>query len=189
MPKVPEMKIAITGNIGSGKTEVLNIIKSKGYECYSADEINRELLKKKSIQKKIVALLNLDSFSIAEIARIVFSDESKRKDLEGLLHPLILREIEKIATKSELIFVEVPLLYEVGWQDHFDAVVLCSVSKETAISRLMSQRNFEYQEAVDRYDSQLSNEEKITKADYIIDNEKDYQHLFNQVVTLLEENF
>ena len=72
------MKVAITGNIGSGKTEVLNIIKRKGYACYSADEINRELQKDYILQEKIIELLELEAFSTKEIAKLIFHDTDRK---------------------------------------------------------------------------------------------------------------
>ena len=183
------MKVAITGNIGSGKSEVLNIIKNSGYECCSADEINSKLLTKKRIQNKVLELLELDTFSKEEISRTIFSDATKRQKLENFLHPLILVEIEKITKDKKLVFVEVPLLYEAKWELFFDRVILCSVSKEVAIKRLVASRGFDYQTALCRYNSQLANEEKIALADYVIDNEGDYQQLVNKVQELLHENF
>ena len=183
------MKVAITGNIGSGKTEVLNIIKASGFECCSADEINRKLLTKKKIQNRVMKILELDTFSTAEISIIIFSDEAKRQKLEEFLHPLILAEIEKKTKGNKLIFVEVPLLYEAKWEHFFDKVILCSVSKEVAIERLVANRGFDYQTALSRYNSQLANEGKIALADYVIDNEGDYQQLVSKVLDLLRENF
>ncbi|MBQ7339418.1 MAG: dephospho-CoA kinase [Clostridia bacterium] len=132
------VKIAITGGIGSGKTALVNLIKEMGYPVFSCDEICRELYKKRKVLKKIKSLfptaikgkifLKADK---KEISRLTFEDKENNEKLKKLLHPLIMENLIKSMGKGVgLIFAEVPLLFEGGFEKDFDKVIVVKREKE-----------------------------------------------------------
>ena len=110
-------KIALTGGIGSGKSTVLSILKQMGYPVYSCDEIYREILESQAYVKKVEALfpscIESGRINRGKLAEIVFKDEEKRKKLNALAHPLIMKTlIERMESEPNLSVAEVPLLWE-----------------------------------------------------------------------------
>lgn len=145
-------KVAITGNLNSGKTTVLKLLEEYGAFVLSADQIVQDLLKKPQIIQSIKDLFGkscIDSNGLIDKARlseIVFRDEKSLSMLEDLLHPEILKVIQdeyKAKMKSfgqEKIFaVEVPLLFEAGWQNWFDQIILVIADKEVRQKRYVEQ--------------------------------------------------
>ena len=165
------MKVAITGTIGSGKSTVLKELSDLGYPCLSADAINKELLEQRDVQKDIVNLLNSDSFSKENIRDVIFNNQDMKKKLEGYLHPLILNTINDCDLyKDGIQFVEVPLLFESGWNVHFDYSVVVYCDEDVARYRLVNFRGIDLEDVNQRIRNQMPTEEKITMADFSICN-------------------
>lgn len=180
------MRIGITGTIGSGKSEVTNYLRSKGFEVFNCDETNAIILENRSFE-----LLSNDFSDCFEnrmlnkkrLADVIFSDSKRRKKLESILHPIILNEL--LAINNELVFAEVPLLYEVGWDKYFDEVVLVVSDESIALKRLEA-RGVDYNESKKRILSQLPVEEKIKKATFIIYNNGSLDELHSSIDKYLE---
>ena len=187
------MKVAITGTIGSGKSTVLQILLEMGFPCLSADAINKELLEQTGVQNDIVNLLNLDSFSKENIRDVIFNNQDMKKKLEGYLHPLILEEIKKCDTyKDGIQFVEVPLLFESGWEVHFDYSVVVYCDEDIARYRLVNFRGMDLEDVNQRIRNQMSTEKKITKADFAICNNDSafiLKELVKELLYTLRGNF
>ena len=165
------MKIAITGTIGSGKSTVLQILKEEGYPCLSADAINQQLLEDVQIQKHICDLLELASFSKENVRDAIFQNQDKKQRLEGLLHPLILDTILKCEDyKENLQFVEVPLLFEVGWEQYFDYTVVVYCDEDVAKKRLVQNRGMSIEDVNQRLRAQMPTKLKVEKANFAICN-------------------
>lgn len=168
---MPEKKIrwiALTGTMASGKSTVLSLLKKAGYPVYSADEISRQLtqINQQGYQAIVLAfgkeMLSEDqTLDRVKLADIVFHDEAKRKQLEAILHPLIRHQIQEAKQQNQTIsFVEVPLLFECGWEKDFDESWLVTCSQETCIKRCMENRKMSRQAILDRIRTQMSVEEK-----------------------------
>lgn len=125
--------IAITGGIGSGKSFALKIIKKLGYKTFSADLVYKNLLKSKRFVKEISLLL--DILPIEENGKLyldkkavslaVFSNKEKLQKLNDFTHPRVMDKMISLANKCEgIVFCEVPLLFEGGFENLFDAVVV-----------------------------------------------------------------
>ena len=181
------MKVAITGSIGSGKSTVCEMIARRGFPMCSADAINGELLRDKDIQDEVVRRLGLEKFSKEAIAYAIFRDNHLRQELDDYLHPLILEKVHEFWEEhhDEDTFVEVPLLYEVGWEKYFDYTVTVLTDPVIAEQRLSEYRDMPASEARRRRLQQLAQEDKARKSDYTISNNGDIDALARQVDQLL----
>jgi len=174
-PKCQKEKvlIGITGTIGSGKTEVLNYIKSLKYPTFSCDEYNSKLLKNKNviklIKKEFKDVVINNKIDKQKLAEVVFSNKSKRRKLESILHPLIIDKMIQELDKKGLLFAEVPLLFEAHLKDYFTKIILITSSNKIALYRLKN-RGIDKAEANRRINSQMSFKDKTKGSDIIIYN-------------------
>ena len=173
------LKVAITGNIASGKSQIENIIKSKGYVVFDTDEIAHNIL------DSISEFNGYDVFTDGKIDRkklgkIVFSDSGIKKELEQIVHPKVKSEILnlfELNKEKKCVFISVPLLFEAGFEKIFDKVILVTVDENMQLERLMKRNNFSREEALLRIRSQISQSEKISKSDYVIENDGSIEEL------------
>jgi len=164
--------VALTGNFGSGKTTVLKFVRSFRVPTIDSDRIVASLYRKPLVKKKLEKLFGTSKRK--DLAKTVFSSSSKRKKLESLLHPLVWREVKaKLASfkkkRKLFVVVDVPLLFETGWQSKFGSVIVVKCPKKTCLERL-AKNGFSRKDALLRLKAQLSQRKKIKRAHFIIDN-------------------
>lgn len=172
----------MTGGIACGKSVVARLLEEKGCFVLSADQAAHELMAPgRPAWKKIVArfgkgLLRADgTVDRSRLGPLVFSDPAARRFLDGLLHPLVLAEREKIVGRLEregrvLIFVsEAALTIEAGYARHFDRVVVVHCSEAEQVRRLSARDGIGAKEAGRKIRSQMPQKEKLRQADYAID--------------------
>ena len=180
------LKIAITGNIASGKTQVEKII-SQHFPVYDTDKMCHKLL------DEITDFYNFDVFTNGNIDRkklgkLVFENPDLRKKLEDIIHPKIKQEILNLfKSDKKIIFISIPLLFEAGFESMFDKIIFVESNEEIRLSRLMSRNGLSKQEAILRIKSQNPQEQKIKKSDYIIHNNSSMENLNQQVLILIRE--
>ena len=158
--------IAITGGIGSGKSLALSILKSEGYYTLSSDQITAELYEKRKIK-----LLLKNMFPVAvkgffnpkidrsKISEIVFNNKEKLEQLTATITPLVVAEIQKRAKKvKENLFVEVPILFERGYQNQFDKVIIITRAMEDRINSVKIRSNLSKEQVLDRIKNQFDYE-------------------------------
>ena len=128
--------IAITGGIGSGKSLALQFLRELNYPAFSCDELYKEVISSEKYIKEIeklfpTAVVN-GQVNRAALCEIVFNNEENRMQLNNLAHPLIMDLLFKNmqASKGELAFAEVPLLFEGNFENLFDKVIYISRDKE-----------------------------------------------------------
>ncbi len=183
------MKIAICGTIASGKSEVCKII-AKRYPVLNCDELAKRCYDPKhEAYAKIINLLgeeilNQQLIDLKTVAKIIFDDSTKRKNLENIIHPYVKKEI--MALNDSINFVEIALLFECGWEDLFDKIVLVTCDAKIAIDRMIKYRGYDYNHALARYNSQIDPNIQIAKADYVIYNNSTKEDLNIEVEKLLE---
>lgn len=147
-------KIAVTGGIGSGKSTVLTLLKNLGYPVFSCDEIYREITESQAYVKEIETLfpscVENGKINRKALAEIVFNDEERRKQLNALAHPLIMKTlIERMECEPSFSFAEVPLLWEGNYQDLFDYILVVTRKKGARIQAVI-QRDGTTVEKVER---------------------------------------
>lgn len=181
------MKVAVTGSIGSGKSTVCGYLLRCGYPVISADEVNSQLLREEPVKEHIMKLLDLEVFSREAVSLAIFRDNQLRLELNAYLHPLILRRVLDFLEehKDGLVFAEVPLLYEAGWETYFDATVAVITDPKIAEDRLLKERHILPKEARKRRLKQLAQEEKARRSDYTISNNGDISDLVSKTDRLI----
>ena len=177
--------VGLTGSFGSGKSTVAGMFRRCGArKVIDCDRLAHEVFKPAHpIGKKIRPLLGLKGkLERKSIAKIVFSNPKTRRQLEALVHPYVLGrvlgELKKIS--SGVVILEVPLLFESGFDRLCDATVAVSASRRAVIKRLRS-RGFKPGEVYGRLRTQLPDLEKKKRADFHIQNSGSYAELLNRV--------
>ena len=166
------MRVAITGTIGSGKSEMSNYLRNKyGLFVFDCDKTNSEILNNDSLilRKDFGDCFVDDTLDKHKLANLVFNDVDSRKKLESLMHPLILEKMLDNMKKYNPFYAEVPLLFESGWDKYFDLKVLVVCQKDIALKRLLD-RGLSEKESNERINNQMSISDKMAKSDVIIYN-------------------
>jgi dephospho-CoA kinase len=187
MPRI----IGLTGGIASGKSVVSRTLKGLGMMVVDADAISHEILAKdNAIRQEVVRTFGTEvlneggEIDRGKLGGIVFQGPELRKALEAILHPPIREEMWKRAQESsgEDVVLDVPLLIETGAHKRVDLVVLVYATRDLQIQRLMARDGISRVEAVKRIDTQLSLEEKVSYAHYIINNTGSVEETEEQVI-------
>jgi dephospho-CoA kinase len=177
------VKVGLTGGIATGKSTVAAMLQEKGARLIDFDVLTRlAQAPGKDAWKAIVehfgtAVLNADgTINRGRLGDLIFSDEKKRKTLNAIVHPILFAEwkdmIRDIAQHDPdaVVVTDIPLLFETGVSSYFDLIVLVYAQPSQQVERLMERNGYSTAEALKRLDSQLSIEDKICRADIVIDN-------------------
>ncbi|MBN2461135.1 MAG: dephospho-CoA kinase [Candidatus Cloacimonetes bacterium] len=170
--------IALTGGIASGKSLAADWFRNKGFRVVDSDLLGHNALRQKDVVEKIKLKFGEEVFHQDEIDRkvlgeLIFSDAEARQFINRLLHPVIIKCLKKIVTETEeeYLIIEIPLLFETNLEDCFDLTINISASEELRIERLHSTRGIDRHEAETRIKSQLSEQERVARADVNIIND------------------
>ncbi|MBN1385268.1 MAG: dephospho-CoA kinase [Elusimicrobia bacterium] len=185
--------IALTGGIASGKTFVLNEFKKHGIETISCDEIAEEVFYKTDVKKNIKKYFK--TLNRKKIAKLIFSDEKKKNQLEHILHPRIIKKLKrKLSTLnhelSTAVIIDIPLLFEADVESvmgGFDKIIVVYCRKKQQLRRLCIRNNISLGEANMMLNSQIPLLKKMKWADYIIDNTGKKQSVKEQVLSVLKK--
>ncbi len=189
------LKIAITGGIGSGKSLVTSIIEKSGYPVIKSDEIAKELMyKDESVKKKIIKEFGPPSYNekglnTKYLAENIFAHPEKVEKINSIVHPPTINKIEELASqlllKNKIVFVESALIYEADIQDRFDYVILIYADESTRIARVMQRGSISQEDLRNRIGFQISDEQKKGTADFVIDNNSTTSELENRTMFIL----
>ena len=181
-------RIAIVGNIASGKTQAEHLIENQGYKVLCTDLAVHKLYTLPDVQDRIYDAF--ETIDRSEIASIVFSDISKKRELEAILHPLVREEIIEFFNKNKeekLLFVAIPLLFEAKMEDLFDVIIFISADEKIRLERLMTRNKITEDEAIKRIKAQMPEDEKISKSHYVVENNSDLKTLKNNLHQVLDK--
>lgn len=196
MEKQPkkQIKIAVTGGIGAGKSSLCRFFKDWGWPVISADKEARKALAENSpLYPSLLKLFNKkpdESLNSKEIAREIFSNFSLKKKFESIVHPYIfkciLQKEEKLKGHSH-IFYEIPLLFETRLSSYFQWIVLVICSKKLQKERIITRMNLPPAEAQLRMDAQTNQKTKIKKSNIIVENNGSLDDLKKQALNVLKK--
>jgi len=191
--------VGLTGGFGTGKSSVAQFFRKFGAEVLGADKIAHDALKKGSpVFDQVVELFNEacekngKKLNREKIAEDVFADPQKRKQLEALIHPYVYKKLkDKIdASDRSIILVEIPLLFEAGFQTLCDKIVVVKCNFNVKEKRL-NRKRFTTEEIRARDKSQMPETLKVQKADFVLDNSnsiyqtrRDAELLWNKLESL-----
>lgn len=185
------LEIGLTGGIGSGKSTVSAGLVKRGAVLVDADAIVRDLQKPgKPVFKKMVErwgekiITNEGELDRQAVADIVFKDAEELAALNEIVHPLVREEIanqrEKYIKGNAPIILDIPLLIESGYEN-LSGIIVVDLHTEEAVERLVKYREFSREDALNRISSQVDREERLSKADFVIDNNGDLDSLENEI--------
>ena len=189
------IRVAITGNIGSGKSTFTDYLSSKGYPVLNADNISKEILSSDNdVKAQVIAEFGAESFTGNKvnnkfIADRVFSNPENLDKLNSILHPKVLAVIDSLIKSkyenNDFVFVEAALVYEVGIEKNFDYVVLIIADYKIRLQRSIEGNNFTEEEFESRDRNQIPGEEKRKRADFIFINNSNKEDLISKAELLL----
>jgi dephospho-CoA kinase len=170
--------IGLTGGIGSGKTTVANYFIAKNVPVYIADDEARKITDSKKVVDKIEKVfgnqvIENKKVNRAALADIVFKDKEKLAQLNAIIHPEVKKHFEKwLKTKTDFNYVikESAILFESGSYKDCDAVIVVTAPLAIRIERTMKRDNIDRESVLQRINNQISEEKKIKKSDYVIQN-------------------
>ncbi len=177
--------IAVTGNIGSGKSTVMAMLAELGFATLSADEFTNQAYV--VAKNSLVEFFGKDIIENGEISRTVlakkaFANSESLEKLNKIMHPVIFSLIFDEVKNEKLAFVEVPLLFETGMEKYFSEVWLVACDTENKIERASIRDQKEKQEIEKRLSFQKKDEEKIEKSHIIFVNNGSIAGLKEQVM-------
>lgn len=189
--------LGITGGIGCGKTEVGRILSAEGFRVLDSDFLAHELMQKdRPVYRSVVEAFGEDILAEdGEIDRkrlgaMVFNDPAARERLNRLVHPAVIASanewIEACRAAQEDAAVLVPLLFEAGWRDGWDAVI-CVTAPEEKIFQWLEKRGLPNAEVRKRMAAQLPLQEKAAQADFVLENGGTLETLRDRTVDLVTQ--
>ena len=170
------IKVAIVGNIASGKSTLEKLLKEKKYPIADTDEIcHKWLLKSDEIKEyfKDYEVFENGEISRDKLGKLVFSKPELKQKLEKFLYPHVKIEIAGFFAQnihSKYAFVSIPLLFEANMEGMFDKILFVYCDDNIRLKRLIERNNYTKEYAKVRMDSQISQDEKVKKADWVIFN-------------------
>ncbi|WP_405102479.1 dephospho-CoA kinase [Oceanobacillus sp. FSL H7-0719] len=191
--------IGLTGSIASGKSTVSLMFDDFNVPVIDADKLAREVVYPgEEAYEEVVrtfgnGILREDNtLDRKRLGEIVFTDESKRKQLNGILHPAIRKRMTEkrdalIADGAKCVVLDIPLLFESRLEHFVDKIIVVYVDEEIQLNRLMERNEFTKEEALQRIHSQMPVKEKANLADAVIDNNGSKFASLEQLEKILHE--
>jgi len=176
------IKLGITGGLGSGKSTAADFFKEFGAIVYDADFIAKRLINEnKALQEKLKKTFGGEIFtddgrlSSPLLAKTAFSSRKKQNKLNAITHPYVHHELERIfreenAQGTSILVVEASMLYEAKSEGQYDAILVVTASQDTRLRRSLKRGTLTQIQIQKRMFLQMPEEEKISRADYVIYN-------------------
>lgn len=194
------LNVGLTGGIATGKSTAVRMLVRKGARVIDHDALVHTLQEPgQPVWKRIVEAFGRDILDAGgridrkKLGAVVFGNETRRKALEGIVHPAVLEEAQRrrdeIASEDRqaIVLSDIPLLLEVGMQGLFDLILLVYAPPEVQIARVMKRNRMTRDEAVARLEAQMPIDEKLRAADVVIRNDGTMRDLEKRVGEVWEE--
>ncbi len=192
------IKIAITGGIGSGKSTAVAALKQLGYKCESADEVYRELLRNENFVENLSEYMGVKPLCVdgkktldkKALSEKVFSDVNELKKLNEYTHPAIMDVLLRKMKwyPDEVVFAEVPVLFERGYENLFDYVIIITKELQSRVEKTML-RDGKTEDDVKKVIEMQFDYGKIEPRDnfFVVKNDGSVEDLKNKMVEVIEE--
>ena len=191
--------VGLTGGIASGKTTVINFLKKKKFSIHESDRVVNKLYSSPS--KSFLVYLKKNNFSHAIskkkinkniIREEIFKDDKKRKKIEKFIHNEVKRSRvcflnKNKKTKTKIVILDIPLLFEAGLSYICDYTVLLYAPKKLRINRALKRRGMKKKILHNIIQRQLTDAHKKKKSNFIIDTSKTKNYCFNKIINILEK--
>ena len=179
------LRVGLTGGIGSGKSEVARILAELGAFVIDTDELAREAVKPNSdallaIARSWPQVVRGGNLDRAALAEVVFADPQARERLNEIVHPFVRRLAEERATLAnpdQLVVDMVPLLFETGYGDVVDRSILVVAPDQERIARVIARDHTDEAHVRARMATQIDPEQARARADFVIENDGNIEHL------------
>lgn len=195
MSRSKKIRVAITGNIGSGKSSFAKFISALGYPVILADDISKEIITDDSeVRSKITYNFGAQSFlgkrvNIKYLAKQVFSDPKKLKKINSILHPRVRKQIEYLSVEyfktNNIVFVEAALIFESKIEKMYNYVVLITAEKDLRMKRSTTVKKLSEKDFIKRDNNQLNEDAKKKKADFVFTNNGSKDELKQKAILLI----
>ena len=191
------IRLGLTGSIGSGKSTVAEMLRSRGIPVLDADAIARQVSRDPGTLEAVKLefgpeyVLETD-LNRPKVAELVFNNPEARARLNAIIHPRVRAEMTRLQTDLEaegaqVVVQDIPLLFENGYEKMFDATILVDAPLEDRITRVQARDGLTREAILARDAAQMPANEKRLKGTYILENDGDLTHLERQLVAVLEQ--
>lgn len=188
------MVAGLTGGIGSGKSQVARLFALLGCAVFHSDEAARDIYFEPMVREEVKHLLGEKAYlSDSQIDRVyisstVFSNSDLLHQLNRIIHPAVGKKFERFreANPGRIIIKETALLFEAKLQNQVDKIIVVTAEDELRLNRVMARDVLSREEVLKKMRSQLSQEHKVSQADFVIDN-NEKELLITQVLAIYKQ--
>jgi dephospho-CoA kinase len=186
------LHVGLTGNIGSGKSTVAGIFSVLGIPVYHADMESKKILARPEVEEVVISSLGRtirgegNRIDRKALANLVFNNPEALATLNGILHPLVLKDAMEWVRKQQgvpYVIHEAAVIYESGFSGAYDRIIQVSCPKELTITRVISRDGSSREEVLQRMRNQWEDDVKSNLADFVIVND-DTTLVIPQVVSI-----
>lgn len=190
------MKLAaITGSIGCGKTTLAGLVRDLGYVVYDIDGWTRALYHRpdfvQMIAENFPEAAEQGGINKRKLRNLVFGDNRELKRLEKLVHPFLEKRffetIRRNSRYDDVFFIDAALIFELGWDRYCDLVIVADVDYELQKQRVMQRDKISAEDFEKIVVAQMSNREKILRADVIVETDKPLGVLKVELLSIIDE--
>lgn len=175
-----KLKVAVTGNIGSGKSSFCKLLEEMNYTVIKADETAKDLMANDPIIKSQIikqfgsSAYTKEGLNKSYLAEKIFSNEDNLLRMNLIVHPAVVKKVEQLMKeslkKADIAFHEAALIYEADIEEMFDVVVLITADYKVRLKRKQQSDNYSEEEFAKRNSNQIPDDEKIKRADFVFEN-------------------
>lgn len=188
------MNIGITGSIACGKSTVSNYLKEKGYTIIDADKLGHIALTSDEVKEKLkksfgLTILENNEINREKLGKLVFGNDENLKILNSIVHPYIRKiilQLQENHRDERFVFLDIALLFEAGFEDLVEKIIVVHVDEKIQLARLMSRNALSKEQAMFRIESQMSSKDKSILGNYVIDNGGTKEETYKQIDLIIE---
>ena len=188
------LNIGITGSIACGKSMVSNYLREKGYTIIDADKLGHIALTSDEVKEKLkksfgLTILENNEISREKLGKLVFGNDENLKILNSIVHPYIRKiilQLQENHRDERFVFLDIALLFEAGFEDLVEKIIVVHVDEKIQVARLMSRNALSKEQAMFRIESQMSSKDKSILGNYVIDNGGTKEETYKQIDLIIE---